>query len=311
MRALKTPIAMALVGLAVAGVGRASFHVDKDAPPVCDGRKVTAIGTGTAVPVKGFGHSVQLGLAAGMILPPGWVRSIDKSVSRTHATWKAGEAWTEALTNVEDPNVCFVIDWHTHTFYASRDIEGMKARVAMDDPADIAPASSDFIVHARYVYPGSLRQQVANWAEAAGYSLEWHAPDYVVQKRTRIAGDMANALHRVMRHASEAAGVRYQVHIQTNADVVRVSKTAPPKARPKWSLHPGGLKAQLEAWAVAADYQVVWRAPDDFKISTSANLAGTFPEVVEQVVDALHAAGSPIAVKLYEGNHTMLVKETF
>lgn len=312
----------------------ALFHVDSEAGLICNGRKVSEIGTGVSIPMQGFGHAITLDNATKVLLPPGWVAVIDKSVADDTLNWKEGDSWTQAATSAPDRTACYVIDWNTRTFYASRDVKALEAQVAADDPINSSQAQSAGVAMTmsasksadtkkksnivddqsdktgRSLYPGSMQTQVSDWAKSAGFNLTWTAPDYTVPKQSTIKGDFKNAVQQALDTASANSPVKYKATFNARTGELLVSQIMPPAPKAHWELRPGGLKSQLDAWAEKAKYQVVWKSPDDFLISTDSTLNGNFPEVVQQVVDGMHETGSTIAVKIYEGNHTVVVTET-
>lgn len=74
-----------------------------------------------------------------------------------------------------------------------------------------------------------------------------------------------------------------------------------------WNIEPGGLRAQLNAWASRAGYQLVWKAGHDYDMESHAAFQGEFPEAVKKLFSGLQRAGYALRVTLYKGNNVMEV----
>ncbi len=78
---------------------------------------------------------------------------------------------------------------------------------------------------------------------------------------------------------------------------------APPLERPAWRLQQGHpLHLQLEQWALASGWQLVWHPEFSWLIAADAQFYGEFPEAVSQVVESLFAEGHSIRLVLWKGN---------
>lgn len=75
----------------------------------------------------------------------------------------------------------------------------------------------------------------------------------------------------------------------------------------EWNIEPGGLRAQLNAWASRAGYQLVWKAGHDYDMESHAAFQGEFPEAVKKLFSGLQRAGYALRVTLYKGNNVMEV----
>lgn len=68
------------------------------------------------------------------------------------------------------------------------------------------------------------------------------------------------------------------------------------------------LKETLEGWARSAGWSVVWDSAADYRIHASASFQGSFEQVSERLVSALHKAYPEISVTLYSGNKVVHVE---
>lgn len=83
----------------------------------------------------------------------------------------------------------------------------------------------------------------------------------------------------------------------------------PEPVSPEWFIEPGSLKGQLEDWAAAAGYQVVWHSRNDWQVQARATLTGSFEDVVKAVVESLHRGGAPLRACIYTGNRVVEIRE--
>ena len=79
--------------------------------------------------------------------------------------------------------------------------------------------------------------------------------------------------------------------------------------RQVWTIAPGLLKQQLEAWAAQAGYQVVWAPDTDMELEARASFTGPFPSAVRALFEGLYAQGSPFTARLYHGNRILKVED--
>lgn len=78
---------------------------------------------------------------------------------------------------------------------------------------------------------------------------------------------------------------------------------------PTYSLHPGGLKRQLEDWGKQAGYQVVWNSARDWEIAVNADLRGNFDDVVRRLFDSYSQSGAPLRAIIHTMNRVLEVRE--
>ncbi len=76
-----------------------------------------------------------------------------------------------------------------------------------------------------------------------------------------------------------------------------------------WTLSPGSLHDQVEAWALRAGWKLVWQADTDLAMEAAADFAGSFPEVVRALFEGLHENGAPYQARLFHGNRVLQVED--
>lgn len=76
-----------------------------------------------------------------------------------------------------------------------------------------------------------------------------------------------------------------------------------------WTLSPGSLHDQVEAWALRAGWKLVWQADTDLAMEARADFAGSFPEVVRALFEGLHENGAPYQARLFHGNRVLQVED--
>ena len=77
----------------------------------------------------------------------------------------------------------------------------------------------------------------------------------------------------------------------------------------EWSIEPGTLRAQINAWTARAGYQLIWKASHDYDMDSHARFQGDFLGAVKNLFTGLQHAGFPLRVTLYKGNNVMEVSE--
>lgn len=76
----------------------------------------------------------------------------------------------------------------------------------------------------------------------------------------------------------------------------------------RWRLAPGGLKAQMTAWAGQAGYQIVWQPNKDYLVDTAAEISGSYIKALRVVFEALRANDVRLAAEVYSANRVVHVK---
>ncbi len=85
---------------------------------------------------------------------------------------------------------------------------------------------------------------------------------------------------------------------------------APSSLQQPWVITRGQmLRIQMEAWATAAGYSLVWNASNDYEMKSSATFNGSFIDAVKGLFTALQANGLALRVTIYQGNNVIEISE--
>ena len=76
-----------------------------------------------------------------------------------------------------------------------------------------------------------------------------------------------------------------------------------------WQVRPGLLREQLEGWAAAAGYQVVWKVSHDYHLQSFADFQGDLVDALSSLFTGLQQRGNTFQVTVYSGNRVILVSE--
>lgn len=74
-----------------------------------------------------------------------------------------------------------------------------------------------------------------------------------------------------------------------------------------WFVSPGSLHHELRRWTARSGYQLVWKSPEDYRLTTHAVVQGSFIQALKVLVRALQRAGSPIRATLYRENRVLII----
>ncbi|KAF0234905.1 TcpQ domain-containing protein [Fundidesulfovibrio putealis] len=77
----------------------------------------------------------------------------------------------------------------------------------------------------------------------------------------------------------------------------------------EWAVEPGGVKRQMEEWAVRAKYRLIWRSKRDYVLETPARFGGSYEEAVKDLFTGLQRGGHALRVTIYQGNNVVEVAE--
>lgn len=77
----------------------------------------------------------------------------------------------------------------------------------------------------------------------------------------------------------------------------------------EWTIHTGLLRAQMEDWATAAGYQIVWRVSRDYHLQSRFHFSGTYVEALQAFFNGMQQMGNSLRVTVYQGNNVVLISE--
>ncbi len=62
------------------------------------------------------------------------------------------------------------------------------------------------------------------------------------------------------------------------------------------------ISTTLNRWAIQANYQLVWKSPDDFEVQSSGSLNGGFKEAVNEILRSFKNTDKPLKANWYPNN---------
>ena len=78
----------------------------------------------------------------------------------------------------------------------------------------------------------------------------------------------------------------------------------------QWAISRGQmLRIQMEAWASAGGYSLVWNAINDYEMKSSATFKGSFIDAIRSLFAALQSNGLALRVTIYQGNNVIEISE--
>lgn len=77
----------------------------------------------------------------------------------------------------------------------------------------------------------------------------------------------------------------------------------------EWTSRTGLLRAQMEDWAAAAGYQIVWKVSRDYHLQSSFHFTGTYIEALKAFFNGMQQMGNSLRVTVYQGNNVVLISE--
>lgn len=77
----------------------------------------------------------------------------------------------------------------------------------------------------------------------------------------------------------------------------------------EWTIRTGLLRAQMEDWATAAGYQIVWRVSRDYHLQSRFHFSGTYVEALQAFFNGMQQMGNSLRVTVYQGNNVVLISE--
>jgi len=133
-----------------------------------------------------------------------------------------------------------------------------------------------------------------------------HTPAPAPAKATVPAGTSAGTPPAVQAALAELAPPSAGAAEKESPEVA--VEPAPVKVM-EWAVEPGGVKRQMEEWAVRAKYRLIWRSKRDYVLETPARFGGSYEEAVKDLFTGLQRGGHALRVTIYQGNNVVEVAE--
>ncbi len=84
---------------------------------------------------------------------------------------------------------------------------------------------------------------------------------------------------------------------------------APSSHLEDWRIEPGPLQSQLTKWCSRENYQLVWKAENDYVMESSAIFRDDFVGAAQRLFARMHQAGHGLRVRIYPENRVLEVME--
>lgn len=94
-----------------------------------------------------------------------------------------------------------------------------------------------------------------------------------------------------------------------NASRPAAPAVAPSSHLEDWRIEPGPLQPQLTKWCSRENYQLVWKAENDYVMESSAIFRDDFVGAAQRLFARMHQAGHGLRVRIYPENRVLEVME--
>lgn len=251
--------------------------------------------------VNGFADNIPLVMALRNIVPAGYQLSYGASVNLSEKTsFNGGKPWKEVLSEVLEP---------VKLSYQQRgNIIYVRSAFAAPAPEKVAPVAA----HAAPVAVAPLGGKEAELQPPAAVPVPVASvpmapmPEEAAPVIQQVAG----------AEPAEVPGEALKtVEVESNQPPVAVAPiavgggSAAPVALPKWQAQKGlSLHQVLDGWAKDAGWNVSWETDYDYRLEANAEFTGSFPQAVEEAVNAFANAYPPVLVTVYK-NNTLVISQ--
>lgn len=121
---------------------------------------------------------------------------------------------------------------------------------------------------------------------------------------------VTQALNEVALPAATALPVSPAPVPSLHSPVLSMEVFSAPVSSTVWTIKPGSLHDQLQAWAEQAGYQFIWKANVDLDMEVLANFPGSFEEAVNKLFMGLHRSNrQPLRATLFKANQVFEVSD--
>jgi len=200
------------------------------------GYSVTQLGTGTPKAKSSFGKDMALSRALKIITPKDWGTTAGPHGEEA-VSWESEGTWIDALEQLgRKYGLRFVVDWKNRAVMvpaegevfadsqdAARQNNGdatMNATtvVRMEELAEMERPEKKWELE-----PGSLKKQLSEWTDRAGYSLVWNSKhDYQISADATFKGEFTKAVTNTVQ-ALYRNGARISADIYQKNKVLYIS----------------------------------------------------------------------------------------
>lgn len=273
-----------------------------------------------AMIVKGFGKEMPLDLSLQIIIPNDWKVNLNKSATKTPVDWKGKSTWPYVLENLaKDNNLQVTVDWSKRivSVFSKEAEEKMLAQKTKEikeseaKKVELMKASEKAAVNAERI----RKEVIVEEKRLVKENLKLQeAKDYAMLEKKVIDGYMVNN-----PSASLNTGI---AKIYKNANVLPLDKTEASfvDMTAKKSLkeykeayyilqEERMLSDNIEDWATANGWRLVWTAESDFRITNTIEKKATMLNMIDYTVGLYKKSKKPLMVKYYIDNKVVKVED--
>lgn len=268
--------------------------------------------------VKGFGKEMPLDLSLQIIIPKGWDVNLNAAAKKMKVDWKGKTTWPYVMEQLaKDSELQVAIDWERRVVdvfskEAEEQLVAVKQQKAKAEEAKM----------------GEIKR---NAEEAAKKAEEVRKKMLADKEKARVEANKIKAaqayskLERqiVEQHNKDNIGTKTNIHnIYKNSNVLPLDKTEKSFVemtanKTLKEFHEAYyilqeekmLSKNIEGWAKANGWRVVWDADADFRITHRVEIKGTMLNVVDEVISLYKKSKKPIMVDFYTVNKVVHIKD--
>ncbi len=269
--------------------------------------------------VKGFGKEMPLDLSLQIIIPKGWNVNLNDAAKKMKVDWKGKTTWPYVMEQLaKDSELQVAIDWE---------------RRVVDVFSKEAEEQLVAVKHQKSKVEEAKKVEIKKNAEEAAKKAEEVRKKILADKeKARIEAEKVKAAQAyaklekkiVTKHSDENVGAeKTDIHkIYKNSNVLPLDKTEKSFVemtanKTLKEFHEAYyilqeekmLSKNIEGWAKANGWRVVWDADADFRITHSVEIKGTMLNVIDQVISLYKKSKKPLMVDFYTVNKVVHVKD--
>lgn len=268
--------------------------------------------------VTGFGKEMPLDLSLKIIIPKGWDVNLNEAAKSMKVDWKGKTTWPYVMEQLaKDSDLNVAIDWERRVV----DVFSKKA----EEQVFAAKTQKEKAENAK-------KMEVKKNAEEAAKKAEEVRKKVLADKeKARVAAAKVEAAQAyskledkiVKDYESNNLGASTDIHkIYKSANVLPLDKTeksfvnmtAKKTLKEFHEAHyilqeERMLSDNINDWAIANGWRLVWDADADFRITHTLEVKGTMLNVIDEVISLYKKSKKPIMVDFYTVNKVVHIKD--
>lgn len=264
-----------------------------------------------AATVPGFGKEMPLGLSLQIIVPNDWKVNLNEAAVKSPVDWVGKNTWPYVLEELaKDNNLQVAIDWNTRVVNVfSKDAEekliAMKQKEIMISEAkkkELEKEAKEIDKKAEEV-----NKQVAEEKKKLVEKRKYASLEQKVLKEHKMENPGSRDTIRDLFNDSNVLPL--DKTIKSFVDM-RANKTLKEFNEAYYILKEERmLSDNLSDWAVANDWELVWEADSDFRITREVEIKETMLNAIDKVVGLYKKSKKPLMVKFYVDNRVVKVED--